>query len=257
MVLKKSVKKNIEKLFCEGKTVMLAYDQGLEHGPIDFNDKNINPLYIIEIAKKGSYNALIFQKGIAEKYNKEIKESRIPLIIKLNGKTSLTKGEPISKQLCSVDEAINLGAIAVGYTIYIGSEYESEMFKEFEKIQTEAHKKGIPVIAWIYPRGKGVKGKKESKLMIYSARVGLEIGADIIKIRFDGTKEDLKKAVIAAGRTKVVIAGGAKKDKKELILQIKEIISAGAVGLAIGRNVWQDENPQKISEEIKKAIWAK
>jgi class I fructose-bisphosphate aldolase len=186
---------NLNKILRNKKALFLAYDQGLEHGPTDFNDKNVNPDYIIKIAKKGKYTGIIFQKGIAEKYKTEIKKSRIPLILKLNGKTNLLKGEPISRQLCSIDEAIKLGAKAVGYTIYIGSQHESIMMKEFENIERQAHKKKIPVIAWIYPRGKNINNKKKSELMAYAARTGLEIGADIVKIQYTGNINDLKWAV--------------------------------------------------------------
>ncbi len=246
---------SLKKITTKGKALFLAYDQGLEHGPSDFNDKNVDPEYIIDIAKKGKYNAVVFQKGIAEKYKDEIKKSRVPLIIKLNGKTNLVKGDPISVQLCSVSEAIKLGAKAVGYTIYIGSIHEAEMFKEFEKIEREAHSKKIPVIAWIYPRGKGIKGKSEKELMAYAARTGLEIGADIVKLQYDGKVKDFQWAVKSAGKTKIVVAGGVKKDKILFLKQVKEIMSSGAIGLAIGRNVWQDKNPLEITKKIKKVIW--
>lgn len=248
---------NLKKVTKKNKALFLAYDQGLEHGPIDFNDKNVDPAYILDIAKKGGYNAIIFQKGIAEKYNSEIKKSRVPLIIKLNGKTSLFKGEPISRQLCTVREAIKLGAVAVGYTIYIGSDYEDEMLQEFENIQRQAHKAGLPVIVWIYPRGKSVKGKSKTELMAYAARTGLEIGADIIKIRYEGSVKDLAWAVKSAGKTKVVVAGGVKKGEKVLLKQVKEIMQAGCIGLAIGRNVWQNKKPLEITKKIKKVIWGK
>ena len=124
----------LKQILKKNKVLFIAYDQGLEHGPsIDFNDKNIDPKYIIEIAKKGKFQGMVFQKGIAEKYQAEIKKSKIPLILKLNGKTNLYKGEPIARQLCSVKEAIKLGARAVGYTIYIGSAHETFMMHEFEK----------------------------------------------------------------------------------------------------------------------------
>jgi len=246
---------NLSKITKKGKALFLAYDQGLEHGPVDFNDKNVDPNYIINIAKKGKYTGIVFQKGIAEKYNKEIKESKVPLIVKLNGKTSLFKGEPISRQLCKVKEAIKLGASAVGYTIYIGSDYEDEMLQEFEKIQRKAHKKGLPVIVWIYPRGKSIKGKSKTKLMAYAARTGLEIGADIIKIRFEGTRKDLQWAVKSAGKTKVVVAGGTKKNEKVLLKQVKEIMKAGCIGLAIGRNIWQSKDPIAITNKLKRIIW--
>ena len=245
----------LNKITKKNKALFLAYDQGLEHGPIDFNDKNVNPEYIIEIAKKGKFNAVIFQKGIAEKYNKEIKKSRVPLIVKLNGKTNLVGGEPVSKQLCTVKEALNLGASAVGYTIYIGSKHESSMLREFENIQREAHKKNIPVIAWIYPRGKNVKEKNKKNLMAYAARTGLEIGADIVKIKCEGKLKDLQWAVKNAGKTKIVIAGGIKKNEKELLNQIKDIMKSGCIGLAIGRNIWQSKNPLEITKKIKRILW--
>lgn len=247
---------NLRKITKAKKALFLAYDQGLEHGPSDFNDKNVNPEYIIDIAKKGKYNAIIFQKGIAEKYKKEIKKSKVPLILKLNGKTNLVKGEPIARQLCTVQEAIMLGAKAVGYTIYLGSQHEAVMLQEFEKIQRTAHKKNLPVIAWIYPRGKAVKGSKR-ELMAYSARTGLEIGADIIKIKYEGQLADLKWAVKSAGKTKVVIAGGIKKNEKKLLQQVREIMKAGCIGLAIGRNIWQHPKPLQITKKIKKIVWKK
>lgn len=249
------MKINLNKILKKGRALFLAYDQGMEHGPIDFNDKNIDPNYVIDIAKKGGYTAIIFQKGIAEKYNKEIKKSKVPLIIKLNGKTSLVKGDPLSRQLCTVKEAKKLGAKAVGYTIYIGSIHEEKMMQEFENIQREAHKIGFPVIAWIYPRGKSIKGKSKSKLMAYAARVGLEIGADIIKISYNGNLNDLKWAVKSAGRAKLVIAGGMKNKEEILLKQTRDIVKSGAIGFAIGRNVWQNKEPIKITNKIKKIIW--
>ncbi|MBU0761321.1 MAG: hypothetical protein KJ600_03260 [Nanoarchaeota archaeon] len=245
----------LSKILTKGKAIYLAYDQGIEHGPVDFNDKNVDPNYIIDIAKRGKYNAVIFQKGIAEKYQKEIKKSKVPLIVKLNGKTSLRKGDPISTQLCTVAEAIKLKAAAVGYTIYIGSEHEAKMLKEFENIERNAHAKGLPVIAWIYPRGKSVEGKSKAKLMAYAARVGLEIGADIVKLNYNGKPKDLAWAVKSAGKTKIVVAGGVKKDEKTLLKQTKEIMKSGAIGLAIGRNVWQNPKPLEITKKIRKIIW--
>ncbi len=242
----------LNKILKKGKALFLAYDQGLEHGPSDFNDKNIDPSYILEIGKKAGYTGIVLQKGIASKYKKEIKVS---LILKLNGKTNLVKGEPISRQLCSVKEAVKLGADAVGYTIYLGSQHESIMMREFAKIEKEAHAKGIPVIAWIYPRGKSIKSKSSKELMAYAARVGLEIGADIIKIRYNGNVNDLKWAVKSAGKTKVVIAGGVKKNEKILLKQVKEIMQAGCIGLAIGRNIWQNKKPLYITKKIKKIIF--
>ncbi len=239
---------NLNKITKKGKAMFLAYDQGLEHGPIDFNDKNIDPEYIINITNKGKYTGLILQKGIAEKYRNKIK---VPLILKLNGKTSLVKGDPVSTQLATVEEAIKLKASAVGYTIYIGSKHEPKMLKEFEKIQKKAHENKLPVILWSYYNK---KLKYNKKLMAYCARVGLEIGADIVKLR-NGNPKNVKWAVEAAGKTKVVMAGGSKTSEKELLTQIEQSVKAGAIGIAIGRNVWQHKNPLEITKKLKKIIW--
>lgn len=246
---------SLNKILTKGKALYLAYDQGLEHGPVDFNDRNVDPLYILKIAKEGKYNAVIFQKGIAEKYHKEIKASKVPLIIKLNGKSSLYKGEPISRQLCTVKEARSYGAVAVGYTIYVGSQHETIMLQEFENILREAHALNMPAITWIYPRGKSIEGKDPNDLMVYAARIALEIGADMVKLHFAGDKKKLKWAVKSAERTKVVIAGGAKADEASLFEMVHTIMDSGATGLAIGRNIWQAEHPLELTKKIKKIIW--
>lgn len=247
-------KVSLAKLMKKGTCLFLAYDQGLEHGPTDFNDTNVDPSYVIDIARKGKFNAFICQKGIAEQYQKEIKASKIPLILKLNGKTNLVKGEPLSTQLCTVKEARALHATAVGYTIYIGSEHESVMFAQFEQIEREAHAHGMPIIAWIYPRGKGTEGKSEKELLAYATRTGLELGADMVKVHWSGKASDLRWAVKAAGKCKVVVAGGLKTRETSLLAQIKEAMRAGATGCAIGRNIWQSKNPLDITKRIQRVI---
>ena len=250
------MKLSLSKILKRGKAMILSYDQGLEHGPeSDFNDKNVDPLYIIDIAKKGKFTALVFHKGLAEAYKREIKASKVPLVVKLNGKTNLKKGNYISKPTCTVKEAMKLGADAVGYTIYIGSIHEGEMFEDFDKIQKEAHKNNLPVITWIYPRGKDIKNDVSRKNMAYAARTALELGADIAKIKYGGKPDDLKWAVKSAARTKVVIAGGTKKNPKKFLEDVKNIMNSGAIGIAVGRNVWQSKDPINVANNIRKIIW--
>ncbi len=246
---------DLSKITSKGKAMYLAYDQGIEHGPTDFNDKNVDPLYIIDIAKNGKFSGVVFQKGIAEKYNLEIKKSKVPLIVKLNGKTQLQNGDPISEPICTVEDAINLGAKAVGYTLYIGSKHEAHMFRHFAQIEKQAHKKGIPVILWSYPKGAKVKDDSSREMMAYAARTGLELGADIVKIKYNGIPEDLKWAVKSAGRCKVVIAGGVKKDGTNFLDYTKGLMEAGAIGLAVGRNVWQSDDPIKLSNDLRKIVF--
>ncbi|MFH1510837.1 MAG: hypothetical protein ABIF10_04035 [Candidatus Woesearchaeota archaeon] len=245
------MKISLDKISTKGKSLMLAYDQGLEHGPTDFNDRNADPAYIMQIAKEGRYNAVILQKGIAEKYY----DGSVPLVIKLNGKTSYLKGDPVSPLVCSVQEAINLGASAVGYTIYAGSIHECKMFEDFSEIQEKAHRKGLPVIAWMYPRGAAIRNENSRETLAYAARVGLELGADILKMKYNSRIEDLKWQLKSAGKAKMMIAGGAKTTEKKFLQEAYDVISCGCYGIAVGRNIWQHKEPLRITRALKKIIF--
>ena len=129
------------------------------------------------------------------------------------------------------------------------------MFEKFANIQREAHEKKLPVIAWIYPRGKAIKNDISRENLAYSARTALEIGADMAKIKYGGKKDDLKWAVKSGGRCKIVIAGGIKKSEKDFLNDVKDIMDSGVIGLAIGRNVWKSKDPLGITKKVKKIIW--
>lgn len=243
-----------EKITRNGKALFLAYDQGFEHGPTDFNDESMDPEKVLQIADSGYFTGVILQKGIAEKYYRK-KGYKVPLIVKLNGKTNLVKDQdPYSPQVCSVEEALIYGAKAVGYTIYVGSEYEPIMTQEFGIIEQEAEKEGIPVIAWMYPRGRNIPDESDPKVIAYAARVGLELGADIVKIRYTGDIASFKWAVQVAGRTKVVVMGGSKLEEESFLKMVEEVMEGGAIGMAVGRNVWQNSDPLGMARKIAKII---
>ena len=248
---------DLSKITKGGKTLFLAYDQGMEHGPTDFDDENVDPNNILKIADEGNVNSVILQKGTAEKYYSDTYYvQKVPLILKLNGKTNLVDDpDPYSPQICTVSEAIELGASAVGYTIYVGSKHESEMFREFSKIEEEAHNKNIPVIGWMYIRGSGALHKDIGQLTAYAARLGLELGADIIKIKYPGDPRSLSWAVESAGRTKVVVSGGAKESEEEFLEMVQTCMKVGCIGMAGGRNIWQSDDPIGMTGKIKKIIW--
>lgn len=247
---------DLSKITRNGKALFLAYDQGMEHGPSDFDDENADPQHILNIGLKGDFTGIIFQKGVAEKYYKEEYKEKLPLIVKLNGKTNLNSDpDPYSPQICEVSEAISIGASAVGYTIYVGSRHESKMFQEFSKIEKDAHVAGIPFIGWMYIKGSGAEGKDIKELTAYAARLGLEMGADIIKIKYPGDEKSLRWAVENAGKTGVVISGGAKEDEAGFLEVVQTAINAGCIGMAVGRNIWQSKNPFEISRKVKEIIW--
>lgn len=244
---------NYNRLLHKGKALFLAYDQGMEHGPTDFDEKNVDPDYIFNIGFEGRYSALAVLPGIAEKYYQGPYRD-MPLIVKLNGKSNMPKINPISRQICSVDRAIKLGAAAVGYTIFDGSPNEPTMFHEFGKIIEQAHDRGIPVVAWMYPRGPNIQ-ELDNHVLSYSARLGLELGADIIKMKFNGDVDNLKWMVRCAGKTKIVISGGDKVPPVQFLNEAQKVMSAGCLGMAVGRNIWQSEKPFSVTRALQAVIY--
>ncbi len=246
---------SLETISNNGRFLILAYDHGMEHGTASFNKKNIDPAYIMDLADSGYFTGVALQKGIAEKYYQPHKH-KVPLIIKLNGKTNLLTEEPYSPQLCQVDEAVSLGAKAVGYTVYVGSKQEKKMTTEFARIGREADQAGIPLIGWMYPRGRSVKGKEYSKeILSYAARLALEMGAEIAKIPYTGDPESFSWVLSAAGKVKVTVQGGAKTNKKDFFELAEEIMHTGADGFIVGRNVWQAEKPLDVAKKLNEIVF--
>ena len=249
--------KLIQPFLKNDKAMLLAYDHGFEIGPEALSKESINPEYILDLAVKGEYTGIILQKGIAEKYYTGTDYQRkIPLILKINGKINIfPKKDPFSPLNCSVEYAKELGAKAVGYTIYLGNNQEEKMLAEFGQIQERAHQLNMAAIAWTYLRGAVVEDEYDPKLIAYAARVGLELGADMIKIKYPGTEEAFRKVVQVAGKTKVVLSGGPKLEDNKFLETVESVIRAGATGVAVGRNVFQHEDPLLMTEKVKKIIF--
>ncbi|MFN3909712.1 MAG: class I fructose-bisphosphate aldolase [Candidatus Anstonellaceae archaeon] len=249
-------KTRLSRIVKNNRVMLLAMDQGMEHGPVDFNEKNINPDYVLDIAVKGGFTGLAIQKGIAYKYLENY-AGQIPLVLKLNGKTNIVpKDEAYSPPVATVKEAIKLGADAIGYTLYVGSPNEAKMFKEFGTIRAECEDYGIPTIVWAYPRGKYVQNEKDKEIVAYAARCALELGADIVKVNYTGSVESFRYVVQAAQKCKVISAGGSKQTDEEFLAKAKEVMQAGGIGFAVGRNVWQHPRPLEITEKLKKIIFS-
>lgn len=241
-----------------GNSLILAYDHGLEHGPVDFEPvpESADPRHVFEVAKHDAVTCIAVQKGIAEAYHPDY-EDEVNLLVKLNGTSNLWEPEDYySPKNCSVQYAVEeLGADAVGYTMYAGSDYEGSMFEEFRRVQEEARKYGIPVVMWAYPRGRPIKNDKKTPIISYAARIGLELGADMVKCKYPGSREAWEQVVEVSGEMKTVMSGGSKTSDRDFLEQIHSVIEAGGNGLAVGRNVFQRENPEDILDKLEQVIF--
>lgn len=239
----------------DGKVLILAYDHGLEHGPVDFEDvpETMDPERVWDVATHDAVTGFAVQKGIAEAYVDDYPD--VNLLLKLNGTSNLWMGEPDSAVNCTVDYAAEIGAGAVGFTLYGGSNHEVEMAEEFRDAQEAAREHDLPVVMWSYPRGQGVKDDTSPSTIAYAARQALELGADIAKVKYPGSRDAMAHAVDAAGPTKVVMSGGSKTSDEAFLTSVKDAIDAGAVGLAVGRNVFQRENPEAMLDALEAVIY--
>ena len=240
----------------DGKVLILAYDHGLEHGPVDFEglEGSEDPARTFEAATHPAVTSLAVQKGVAESYYPSYDE-HVDLLLKLNGTSNLWMGEPDSAVNCSVEYAAELGASSVGFTLYGGSNHEIEMAEEFREAQEAARAHDLPVVMWSYPRGQGLKDDTAPDTIAYAARQALELGADVAKVKYPGSKAAMEHAVSMAGRTRVVMSGGSKTTDREFLESVKNVIDAGGVGLAVGRNVWQREDPTRILDALEAVIF--
>jgi len=245
-----------------GTLLILPIDQGLEHGPVDFfvNPAALDPQYQYELARDGNFSAIALHIGLAEKYHHEF-AGEVPLILKINGKTGIPPdNQAFSGLTGTVEDAVRLGADAVGYTVYVGSPAQDRDFAQLSQVRAEADRFGMPLIVWAYPRGEAVakKGGRDSLYAIdYAARVALELGADVVKVNYPVASEKdadspapystlhlspddaFRKVVQSAGRALVLVSGGEKVGDEDLLRKVRSSMDAGATGIIFGRNLWQ------------------
>ncbi len=240
----------------DGNVLILAYDHGLEHGPVDFEPvpDTADPETVFDVATHDAVTALAVQKGVAEAYYPSYKDE-VELLVKLNGTSNLWMGEYDSAVNCSVDYAVELGASAVGFTLYGGSNHEVEMAEEFSMVQETARQYDLPVVMWSYPRGQGLKNDTKPDVIAYASRLALELGADVAKVKYPGSREAMEWVVDAAGNVKVIMSGGSKTDDLAFLERVESVMDAGGRGLAVGRNVWQRDDPTGMLDSLEAVIF--
>lgn len=221
------------------RTIIVPMDHGISVGPIP-GVADIKKA-VAKVAEGGA-NAILEHKGLVGGGHRKTGDD-IGLIIHLSASTNLSPYPHAKTLVCSVEEAIKLGADAVSIHINIGNGQEKEMLRDFGRVSYEARTWGMPLLAMIYPRGEKIKDEYHKDVIKHAARVGDEMGADIVKVSYPGSPEAFQEVVDGCG-IPVVIAGGEKMDSDQDILEmVKGSIDAGGAGLSIGRNVFQHRNP--------------
>jgi DhnA family fructose-bisphosphate aldolase class Ia len=247
-----------------GRLMLFAGDQKVEHLNKDFYGEGIHPddgdpEHLFRIASSANIGVFATQLGLIARYGMDYPD--IPYLVKLNSKTNLMKtslADPFSQQWLDVQQVVDfrensgLHIRAVGYTIYLGSEYEAEILRQAAQIVYQAHQHGLITVLWIYPRGRAVKDEKDPHLIAGATGVAACLGSDFAKVNYpeqegSESREIFKEAVRAAGRTKVVCAGGSSDEVKSFLKRLHDQIHvSGAAGNATGRNIHQKSLEEAI-----------
>ena len=233
------------------KTFVMAMDHG--------NGFNVLPAMkhpgkiISEVAHAG-VDAFLATVGLADKFSDDFHGKGI--ILRLDGSCSFlgSKDKPL-QTVVGIEDALRLGADAVISMGFPGSKWEDQILENLSRNILECNKWGIPLMAEMLPRGfEGGEDSRSPENITFACRMGAEMGADIIKTEYTGSPETFKE-LCESVYVPVVILGGSKKVPEEkLLTDIKDALAAGGAGIAMGRNIWNHEDPARYAGAIARII---
>jgi len=232
------------------KTVIIPMDHGVTVGPIEgLADMRTAVSNVVA----GGANAILMHKGIVRAGHRGTGRD-VGLIIHLSAGTAMSPDPNAKELVCTVEEAIKLGADAVSVHINLGAETDREMLRQLGQISERCMEWQMPLVAMMYTRGSKIKDEYDAGNVKHAARVGAELGADIVKVVYTGSVESFA-AVVEGCTVPVVIAGGPKMGSDEEIFNmVQGALEAGAAGVSIGRNAFQHKNPTKMVQALSKMV---
>lgn len=233
-----------------GRTVIIPMDHGVTVGPI----RGLEDMKkTVDSIVNGGANAIVMHKGLIRGGHRG-KGKDIGLIIHLSASTSLAPDPNYKVLVCTVEEAVQLGADAISIHVNLGAEYESEMLKDFGAVSKKCAQWGMPLLAMMYTRGAKIKNQFDVGVVKHAARVGAELGADIVKVNYTGSADSFSE-VTGGCDAPVVIAGGEKMETdREIMIMVEGAIKGGAAGVSIGRNAFQHRDPSGIVKAISAVV---
>jgi fructose-bisphosphate aldolase/2-amino-3,7-dideoxy-D-threo-hept-6-ulosonate synthase len=235
----------------DGRTIIVPMDHGITVGPIAGLEDMPKA---VDSVVNGGANAVLLHKGMVSGghrgYGKDV-----GLIVHLSGSTSMAPDPNAKKLVTTVEHAVKMGADAVSVHVNVGADTEPEMLQDLGMVSEVSDEWGIPLLAMMYPRGHDVKDPYDVEVVKLAARIGVELGADIVKTNYTGDIESFREVVQGCGKVPVVIAGGEKaKDIKTVLQTVSDSLEAGGSGVAMGRNIFQADDPAKMVGAVNAVI---
>ncbi|MEM0334954.1 MAG: class I fructose-bisphosphate aldolase [Thermofilum sp.] len=241
----------LSRLLPDGRSVIFAYDHGVEHGPADFPAALVRPEKLLS-QLVGVVDAVMMLPGVA-RLTSDVWAGKVPLIVKVTSRTSLRPEQErlLQSPFGAVEDAVSLGAEGVAATVYWGSQHEDAMLRFWVQVRRRADYYGLPCLQLAYPRGPAIKNMYDVEVVRYGARAAAESGADLIKTYYTGSAETFRRVVEAASGVPVLMSGGAKAPTLlDFLRVVKSVMEAGAQGVVVGRNIFQHENPRGAARAI-------
>jgi len=230
----------------DGKTVIVAIDHGMG---LSVNPALDNMGGVIRGIVAGGADAVLTTYGVACKYTEELKN--VGLILRVDGSGScLNSDDECPDLLFTVEDALKIGADAVACMGFPGASYEHKCMENVAELSRQGRAWGVPVVAEMLPGGFSPAIPNSVENLVIAARIGCEYGASIIKTSYNGTPEEFKRVIKASYQPVVVLGGEKTSDLPSLFDCIEKAMSAGAAGVAIGRNVWKHENPEMVTRAL-------
>lgn len=233
-----------------GRTIIAPMDHGVGVGPIK---GLINLPEAVDRVALGGANAVLGHMGLAKHGHRKYGDD-VGLIIHLSASTSIGPNSSRKVLVTTVEEAIKVGADAVSIHINVGAEDESEMIQDFGHVAQKCDEWGMPLLAMVYPRGPKITSEFEKGVVAHAARLAAELGADIVKTNYTGDIDSFRE-VVKGTPIPVIIAGGPHMESElDLLKIIDDSLKAGGKGVAIGRNVFQSEDPTRTTKRISAVV---
>lgn len=233
-----------------GRTVIIPMDHGTTMGPIPGLE---DMKRTVQMMVDGGATAILMHKGIVAAGHRGGGKD-VGLIVHLSASTTMSPDPNAKVLVCTVEEAIRLGADAVSIHVNLGAETDSQMLRDFGEVGKACQEWGMPLLAMMYTRGEKIENQYDVKYVKHAARVGAELGADIVKVNYTGDPESFAE-VVRGCPVPVVIAGGEKMETdREILEMVAGSLEAGGKGVSIGRNAFQHEKPQHIVRAIGRIV---
>lgn len=231
------------------RTVIVPMDHGVTSGPMEGLEDMEKALGTVQ---QGA-DAVVVHKGVLKALG-HVFDLSCGVIVHLSASLSFSPSSNSKVLVGAVEEAVRLGADGISVHVNLGDDLDREMIRDLGLVAKEADRWGMPLLAMIYPRGKGVKDPYDPELVAHGARLGAELGADVVKVPYTGSPETFRR-VVEGCFVPVVIAGGPKvSSDRELLEMVKGAMEAGAAGLSIGRNVFQHKDPPRILRALRALV---